>query len=160
MADGIRFRVQSIKILYGTETDTALELAETLGEALDAEDIQNAVVDMQDFDAAELASERLIVVITSTYGNGDPPYNARALLEALQDDAMKRLDHLRFVVLGLGDSTYTNFCQCGKDFDARLGELGAQRILERRDVDGEAEEAFEDWKAQVVPVLRAALSSI
>ena len=143
----------SIKILYGTETDTALELAETLGEALDDAGVENEVLDMQDVEAPALRDESTVLFVTSTYGNGDPPFNAKAMLDGLRDASMPRLEHLKFAVLALGDSTYPKFCQCGKDFDARLGELGAQRILERHECDGEPEDVFEEWKAKVVELL-------
>lgn len=150
--------MQVIKILYGTETDTALELAETLGESLETENVENEVVDMQDYEAAQLHDEALVVIITSTYGNGDPPFNARALLEALRADDMPRLEGLKFAVVGLGDSTYTNFCQCGKDFDKALGDLGAERIVPRRDIDGEPEDAFDEWRDAALPTLVATVS--
>ena len=131
-----------------------MTLAESLGECLDEAGLSNEVVDMSDFSASELGAESIVLVVTSTYGNGDPPYNARGLLEALRKDDMPRLGNLKFAVFGLGDSTYPNFCQCGRDFDKRLEELGAHRIFDRCDCDGEPEELFEEWQDKIVSVLR------
>lgn len=142
-----------MKILYGTETDTAMDLAETLGESLDELGIENEVVDMQDASAESLVEESQVLVVTSTYGNGDPPFNARQYLESLRGEDMPRLEKLNYAVLALGDSTYPRFCQCGKDFDQRLEELGARRILERHECDGDPEETFEEWKGKITAVL-------
>lgn len=148
--------VPSVKILYGTETDTAMDLAETLGEALDELGVENEVVDMQDARAESLVEESQVLVVTSTYGNGDPPFNARVFLEELRGEDMPRLEKLNYAVLALGDSTYPRFCQCGKDFDQRLEDLGARRILERHECDGDPEEVFEEWKEKICAALSSA----
>ena len=145
--------VQPIKILYGTETDTALGLAEDLGDALKSAGVSNEVLDMQDVDLAGLGEATQVLIVTSTYGNGDPPFNAKALLESLRQAEGAQLSSLKFAVFGLGDSTYPKFAQCGRDFDERLAALGAQRLLDRVDADGDPTDAFEAWQERVVALL-------
>lgn len=93
-----------------------------------------------------------MLVITSTYGNGDPPSNAEDLQAYLMKKAPPMPD-LKFSVCGLGDTTYERFAQCGKDFDRRLGELGATRIADRKDCDVDYDDAFDEWFAEVVEAL-------
>jgi len=118
------------------------------------------VVDMLDFQTESLAQIRFLLVITSTYGNGDPPSNAEALHAFLMKTAPP-LPELHFSVCGLGDTTYDRFAQCGKDFDRRLGELGATRLAERQDCDVDYEASFEAWfdkASAALQVLRASSS--
>ena len=129
--------MQPIYVIYGTESFNTEDLAERTGEALAALGLPAPVkvVDMDDFDTGLLPTLHTLVVLTSTYGNGDPPSNAEALHSYLMSDAAPRLPALRFTVCALGDSVYPHFAQCGKDFDRRLGELGARRFADRQDCD-------------------------
>lgn len=147
----------SVRIFYGSETDTALDLAETLSETLQEQGIEAEVVDMQEVEPGCLEAGGLAVVITSTFGDGEPPYNARDFHEALHKDDMAQLGALKYAVLALGDRSYPHFCQCGKDFDARLAALGATRLLEIHECDGDPTPTFETWQPKVIERLRASL---
>lgn len=143
-----------IYVIYGTESFNTEELAERAGEALNGLGLPLPVevVDMDDFDADLLPDLHTLLVLTSTYGNGDPPTNAEELHAHLMEDAPE-LPNLRFSVCGLGDSVYTHFAQCGKDFDRRLGELGATRIVDRQDCDVDYEAPFEAWLTKIKATL-------
>ncbi|MGK0362018.1 MAG: sulfite reductase (NADPH) flavoprotein alpha-component [Bradymonadia bacterium] len=145
-----------IYIIYGTESFNTEELAERAGEELNklGLPVPVEVVDMDDFDMDLLPQLHTLLVLTSTYGNGDPPTNAEELHGHLMEDA-DPLPGLRFSVCGLGDSVYTHFAQCGKDFDRRLGELSATRIVDRQDCDVDYEKPFEKWLAKVKTALPA-----
>ena len=135
-----------IYVIYGTESFNTEELAERAGEELNdlGLPVPVKVVDMDDFDMDLLPQLHTLLILTSTYGNGDPPTNAEELHGHLMEEA-EPLPGLRFSVCGLGDSVYTHFAQCGKDFDRRLGELGATRIVDRQDCDVDYEKPFEKW---------------
>ncbi|MFO0547998.1 MAG: flavodoxin domain-containing protein [Polyangiaceae bacterium] len=150
--------MQSILVLFGTESGNAQGLAKRAGESLAAAGLTANVVDMAEFDPEELAAQRAVLVITSTYGNGDPPSNAEALHAWLMKKA-PRLESLAFSVCALGDTTYERFAQCGKDFDRRLGELGAKRLVDRQDCDVDYDAPFDAWLEKVVPALAAAAKS-
>lgn len=143
----------TVRIFYGSETDTALDLAETLGETLEAQEISHEVIDMQDVEPSCLAQGGPALIITSTFGDGEPPYNARDFYENLHKEDMARLEGLPFAVLALGDRSYPHYCQCGKDFDTRLEALGGTRILERHDCDGDPTPVFEAWQPKVIEAL-------
>jgi sulfite reductase (NADPH) flavoprotein alpha-component len=146
--------MQPVYVVYGTESFNTEDLAERTGEAL-AElglPVPVKVVDMDDFDVGLLPSLHTLIVLTSTYGNGDPPSNAEALHSHLMKKAPP-LPQLRFAVCGLGDSVYPHFAQCGKDFDRRLGELGATRLLDRQDCDVDYEAPWAKWLARIEAIL-------
>lgn len=107
---------------------------------------------MLDLKHDSVATLGTMLVITSTYGNGDPPSNAEDLHAYLMKKAPPMPD-LKFSVCALGDTTYERFAQCGKDFDRRLGELGATRIAPRKDCDVDYDDAFEAWFAEVCDAL-------
>ncbi len=136
---------RTVTILYGTETFTAESFAERTGEALEGLDYDVKVIDMEDFDPDDIEGVHTLLIVTSTYGNGDPPANAEPLHDHIMADTAPRLPHMRFSVCGLGDMTYPRFAQCGKDFDRRLAELGGTRIAPRKDCDVDVEPAWEDW---------------
>tara|TARA_Y100001968_G_C19186094_1_gene632833 strand:+ start:141 stop:692 length:552 start_codon:yes stop_codon:yes gene_type:complete len=134
--------MKPITILYGTETGNAEDCAEDLGRSLKTDGFICSVLDMEDYDASELLSERLLVIVTSTYGNGEPPCNAEDLLRHLTKQRPS-LNGMRFAVCGLGDTSYPLFSQCGKDFDTILRKLGGERVIARVDCDHDFEESFE-----------------
>jgi sulfite reductase (NADPH) flavoprotein alpha-component len=140
--------MRSVTVLFGTESGNAQSLAERAGEALRSAGHRVDVVDLQNFEPTALASLAIVLVITSTYGNGDPPSNAEALHAYLMKKAGP-LPSLSFSVCGLGDTTYERFAQCGKDFDRRLGELGATRLAPRVDCDVDYEVPYERWLESV-----------
>ncbi len=144
---------RTVTILYGTETYTAEGLAERTADALNDAGFQAKAIDMEAFDPDNLSTLRTLLIVTSTYGNGDPPANAEPMFDAIMADTAPRLDGLRFSVCGLGDRTYPRFAQCGKDFDRRLAELGGQRISPRVDCDVDPEPAWEGWLEAVQEAL-------
>ncbi|MCA9528434.1 MAG: flavodoxin domain-containing protein, partial [Myxococcales bacterium] len=142
-----------IHVLFGTETYNSQDLAERTGEAIQGQGLAAEVLDMADVEVDALAGCHTLLVITSTFGDGEPPSNAAELHDALMAGG-PALGHLRYAVLGLGDSSYPKFCQCAKDFDRRLGELGGQRLLARVDCDVDFEGVFNGWLGQVLKLLQ------
>lgn len=138
-----------LTILFGSQTGTAESLAKQAAKEAGKRGFAPTVLDMAQADAARLAQEKNLLVITSTYGDGEPPDSAKALNTALanvaQNTATPRLPALRFSVCALGDTNYTLFCQCGKDFDTFLEKLGATRAAPRTDCDLDYEEKFRGW---------------
>ena len=139
----------TIRVLFGTETGNAEDCAYQLGDALEEQGFTASVTDMASFQPSDLAKERLAIVVTSTYGNGDPPYNAEAMMKWLnQPDSA--VPGVAFAVCGLGDQTYPKFGQAGKDFDRLIEERGGRRIVPRVDCDVDYEEPFEQFMESVL----------
>ena len=148
--------LQPLTILFGSQTGTAEGLAKRAAKEAGKRGFAATVLDMAQTDVARLAAEKNLLVITSTYGDGEPPDNAKALHQALasaEAGATPSFANVRFSVCSLGDTNYSQFCKCGADFDRFLEKLGARRTAERVDCDLEYEEKFTSW-------LSAALSSL
>ena len=107
----------------------------------------------------ELAHERLLYIVISTQGDGDPPDDARGFVEFLVGKRAPKLPQLKFAVLGLGDSSYPQFCAIGAKLDARLAELGATRLIARGDADLDISTVAEPWGKQALDHARDVLKS-
>ena len=130
--------MKKITIIFGTVMGTAKGCATRISKALSACSLDNEVLDMEDYDHARLTEKGLLIVVTSTTGNGVPPSNAEALHSYLSENKVD-LAGRNFAVLSLGDSFRTHFAKCGKDFDRMLEDQGGTRIIERIDTDGVVE---------------------
>jgi sulfite reductase (NADPH) flavoprotein alpha-component len=106
-----------------------------------------------------LPSEQVLLIITSTYGDGEPPDNAADLHAFLHSTGAPKFDRTRFAVFALGDSEYPDFCACGKQLDARLEELGAERLTARVDADVDFDAPFAEWQSLVFDRLAATLAA-
>ncbi len=137
--------LKPLTILFGSQTGTAESLAKQMAKEASKRGFVPTVIDLAQFSLAKLASEKNVLIITSTYGEGEPPDNARAFHAALGAAAAPSLNGLRFSVCSLGDTNYTLFCQAGKDFDTRLEKLGATRVHARADCDLDYEAPFRAW---------------
>jgi sulfite reductase (NADPH) flavoprotein alpha-component len=143
-----------VAVLYGSETGNSAKLAQRLAEQLIAAGVASEVIDLAKYKARALEREQTAVFITSTHGDGTPPEPASRFFEQLNGPtAPKSLSHLRFAVLGLGDSSYEHFCRAAQTVDERLAELGAQRIVPRVDCDVDFEEPASAWMQSLLPVI-------
>ncbi|NNE93368.1 MAG: sulfite reductase subunit alpha [Verrucomicrobiales bacterium] len=143
--DSDKFGKPRVLILFGSESGNAQALSEGFSEQLKTNGWSTDVVDMEEFAKVDLSREHLLLVVTSTWGEGDPPENAVAFWEAFQKDDFPRVEGLKFSVLALGDTNYADFCAMGKNFDARLEELGGERFAPRVDCDVDYEDPAEEW---------------
>ncbi len=133
-----------LTILYGSQTGTAESLAKQISKEAGKRGFAPAILDMAEVSADQLPSHSNLLVITSTYGEGEPPDSAKALHTALREGA-HALASIRYSVCALGDTNYTLFCQAGKDFDTYLEKHGATRITPRADCDVDYETSFTTW---------------
>lgn len=147
--------VPSITLISASQTGNARRVAEALRDDLLAAKLNVKLVNAGDYKFKQIAAEKLLVVVTSTQGEGEPPEEAVALHKFLFSKKAPKMDGTAFAVFGLGDTSYEFFCQSGKDFDSKLAELGAERLLDRVDADVEYQTAAAEWRARVVEVLKA-----
>ncbi|MGX9888774.1 diflavin oxidoreductase [Streptomyces sp. NPDC002276] len=140
----------TINVLFGTQTGNAELLAEELAAGARARGLAGSASALDAITPAQLATMSHVLVVTSTYGEGELPDNAGLFWEALQSDTAPRLEGVRYAVLGLGDTGYDDFCQAAKLIDTRLEQLGATRLHERVDCDVDFEEPAAEWTAAVL----------
>lgn len=148
-------KMPGITLISASQTSNARRVAEALRDDLLAANLNVTLVNAGDYKFKQIASEKLLVIVTSTQGEGEPPEEAVALHKFLFSKKAPKLTDTAFAVFGLGDTSYEFFCQSGKDFDSILAELGGERLLDRVDADVEYQAAASEWRARVVDVLKS-----
>lgn len=136
-----------ITILFGSQTGTAESLAKQIAKSAHKHNLTPTTFNLDEYEASSLAHESHILLITSTYGDGEPPDSARAFYDALHAETTPHLENLTYSVLGLGDSNYPDFNQCAKDIDARLAALGATRLTPPVFCDIDYESDASTWQS-------------
>jgi sulfite reductase (NADPH) flavoprotein alpha-component len=144
---------EPLTILYATESGNAEKLAGDLAKTARKNGLKPTLVDMADLDLATIASSKRLVVIASTWGEGDPPARAARGYADLMNDPTVRLEGIEYGVLALGDTAYVEFCAIGKAIDERLAALGARRVVERIDCDLDFAEPAAKWIGEAVKAL-------
>ena len=133
-----------ILIIFGTETGNAEELSDTASRLASDYDLIVKLMDMEDVTTDILANSKKLMVICSTWGDGEQPDNAEDLYESTNNLNDGDLDGLNFSVLALGDTAFDLFCESGKEWDNVLEEKGGQRIIDRIDCDTDYDDYAED----------------
>ncbi|MDK8182380.1 assimilatory sulfite reductase (NADPH) flavoprotein subunit [Paenibacillus sp. UMB4589-SE434] len=136
-------------ILFGSQTGNSQRLAGRLANTLKGEGFEVTLSAMNQYKTNNLKKAGYLFVIVSTHGEGDPPDNALTFYEFLHSKRAPKLDGMKFSVLALGDTSYEFFCKTGQDFDSKLAELGAARIVDRVDCDVDFEDAASGWLAAI-----------
>ncbi|MDH1797585.1 NADPH-dependent assimilatory sulfite reductase flavoprotein subunit [Citrobacter sp. Cpo061] len=144
-----------ITLISASQTGNARRVAEALRDDLIAAKLNVTLINAGDYKFKQIANEKLLIVVASTQGEGEPAEEAVALHKFLFSKKAPKLDNTAFAVFGLGDTSYEFFCQAGKDFDAKLAELGGERLLDRVDADVEYQADAAQWRARLVDVLKA-----
>jgi sulfite reductase (NADPH) flavoprotein alpha-component len=145
-----------VTILWGSQTGNAEGLAKKLVKIFKKGNFEPEAFDMAAYDRDRLPSEKNLLVITSTYGDGEPPDNAADLHSWLHAESAPRLEGVSFSVLALGDTSYPDFCKCGIEFDTRFEQLGATRLHARVDSDVDYDTPFKQWSDAIVALLAPA----
>lgn len=146
-----------LTVVYGSQTGNARRIAEALFARLEADGLPVRLLRADAYQTRELKDERFLAIVISTQGDGDPPDDARALVEFIEGKRAPSLPQLRFTVLGLGDSSYPQFCAIGQRLDARFEALGAQRWVARADADLDIDSVATPWSSQLYAEAKEAL---
>jgi flavodoxin len=143
-----------VLILWGSETGTAQGLAEmTESKLKDTTGLSARAVSMANVTLNALPGFSRVLIITSTWGDGEPPSNGIDLWESFQKQKVD-MSKTRFSVLSLGDTAYPQFCKCGKDFDEFMESQGAQRLHPRVDCDLDYEANFDKWLSGIQQAIK------
>lgn len=148
-------QMPGITLISASQTGNARRVAEALRDDLIAAKLNVTLINAGDYKFKQIANEKLLIVVASTQGEGEPAEEAVALHKYLFSKKAPKLENTAFAVFGLGDTSYEFFCQAGKDFDSKLAELGGERLLDRVDADVEYLVAAAQWRERLVEVLKA-----
>ncbi len=152
-----------LTIIYGSQTGNAKREAEALSQELQAQGLSVRLLRADTYPVRELANERLLYVVISTQGDGDPPDDAQAFFEFAFGRRAPQLKELKFAVLGLGDSSYPQFNVTAKKLDARFAELGGTRLFDVGEADVDVASVATPWRqnalTQAREVLKTSVSS-
>ncbi len=149
---------ERLTIVYGSQTGNSRRVAERMAASAEAAGLPVRLLRAGAYPLREMAQERLLAVVISSQGDGDPPDDAIGFVEFIAGKRAPKLPQLKFAVLGLGDSSYPKYCAVSQALDARLVELGGQRFAEpgETDVDFEAEAAR--WSERALAAAREAMA--
>jgi sulfite reductase (NADPH) flavoprotein alpha-component len=150
---------ERLTILFGSQTGNGEALAKSLAGLAKARGYAADAVSLADYKPSKLKRESLVSFVISTHGEGEPPDDAEVFHEYLLSDNAPDLKHLKYSVLALGDSSYVNFCQTGREFDSRLAELGAQRFEDLLECDLDYDDAASDWSQRIIAALPVLLEA-
>jgi sulfite reductase (NADPH) flavoprotein alpha-component len=150
---------ERVTVLYGSQTGNARRVAERLAKRIEAAGLAVRLVRADAYAPKEWAQERYLTVVISTQGEGEPPDDARGLLEFIAGRRAPRLPALRYGVLALGDSSYPQFCAIGRQLDARLAELGATRLQPLAEADVDVDAVAAPWLDATLERVREVLKA-
>ena len=150
-APAVAAPARHVLVLSASQTGNARGVAESLHAKLKNAGVEAVLSSAGDFKSKTLPDEDIVLLVTSTQGEGEPPEEALPLYKFVFGKKAPDLGKLTFAVLGLGDSSYPNFCQAGKDFDAKFAELGARRLNDLSICDLEFQSAADAWIEAVAP---------
>lgn len=136
---------EPLLVLYGSQTGSAEGLAKKVAKEAEVRGFAPKLAALNDFESAGFVTAKKAVIISSTWGDGEPPDNAVNFWSWLNSDAVPRLENLNFAVLGLGDRNYSDFCGASKKFDAQLEALGAKRVMPRGECDVDYDAPAKTW---------------
>lgn len=153
IADAVQAPARRVTVLSASQTGNARRVAEQLLLKLESTGVNAKLVAAADYKTKQLAEEDILLLVASTQGEGEPPEEAVPLHKFLFGKKAPDLSKLSFTVLGLGDSSYPNFCQAGKDFDAQLAQLGGKRLHDLGICDLDFQAAAESWSQAAAAVV-------
>ena len=139
----------TVKILYGSETGNAEGLAYDAKKNLDSHNLKSEVINMADVSIDDLINYEKMIIITSTWGDGEPPTNAESLYNKLENNTNMEFPDLKYSIFAIGQAFYENFCKTGIDFDKFLENHKAKRILPVEMSDDDFSDKFPDWLEKV-----------
>ena len=146
---------RSLAILFGSQSGNSEALAAKFSKQASNYGLEGTVYDMDGFDFASLSAMKRVLIICSTWGEGEMPDNAEDLWQVAKKASAGSLNGVHYSVLALGDTSYELFCESGKDWDEQLEKLGATRLVDRVDCDVDYESMAAAWALDAMAAMAA-----
>ena len=146
---------RSLAILFGSQSGNSEALAAKFSKQASNYGLEGTVYDMDGFDFASLSGMSRVLIVCSTWGEGEQPDNAEALWIAANADGAPSLSQTHVSVCALGDTSYELFCESGKEWDKRFEELGGTRLVDRVDCDVDYESMASAWALDAMAAMTA-----
>lgn len=147
-------------VLWSSTTGNAESFAAVCVSQLEQAGIPARSGCVSDHGAAELASAGKILLVVSTFGDGDPPDNGLSFWQMLTAESAPSLSSVSFSVLAFGDSSYDQYCGFGRRLDTRLSELGATRLSPRAECEAEDLQPARLWLENMTGLLRSSSAPV
>ena len=141
---------KKILIVYGTETGNSELLAMDAEKMAKDNGLEPTINGMDEVSVAEIQEHNNLIVVCSTWGDGEQPDNAIELYEATTEAAEGTFSNLNFAVLALGDTAFDLFCEAGIQWDDVLEQKGGNRINDRIDCDTDYDDEAEEWLEETI----------
>ncbi len=142
-------------VAFGSQSGNAETLAKRLAKEANGRGFAARAAGLDTLKAADMVQDQNVLLVTSTWGEGDMPDNAASFWDSInQNGKSPSLSGVRYSVLALGDKNYGDtFCLAGRRLDERFAELGASRVLDRVECDVDFDEPAAKWSAEVFAAL-------
>ncbi len=146
---------RSLAILFGSQSGNSEELAAKLAKQAADYGLEGTVHDMDGFDFGLLSGMKRVLIVCSTWGEGEMPDNAEDLWQTSTKAPAGSLSGVHYSVCALGDTSYELFCESGKEWDEQFEKLGATRLVERVDCDVDYDAPAAAWAIESLATLAA-----
>ena len=146
---------RSLAILFGSQSGNSEELAAKLAKQAANYGLEGTVYDMDGFDFGSLSGMKRVLIVCSTWGEGEMPDNAEDLWQISTKAPAGSLSGVHYSVCALGDTSYEFFCESGKEWDEQFEKLGATRLVDRVDCDVDYDAPAAAWALEALAALAA-----
>ncbi len=142
-----------ITILYATVTGNSEDVANKIQTAFSDAGNNANVENLADLNVNNISQYKNIVLVTSTWGDGEPPMDAQDFYDNFMDSQLD-LSNTKYAIFGLGESIYEQFCQTAIDFDNAFNKYGATRAIDLIKADGDPAKALSSWLPEAISAFK------